>query len=276
MTRHFSPLPWQGSKPEVAFISGGGSGIGREFAQRLAREGVSVVLFNRSDAAAVVAELEALRVNPAQRFASFRADVADAAAIAAAVGTAVAQVGVPDLAINSAGIQKAARFDAQPAGDFEQVIHINLVGSRHFAAAVLPHLATGARLVLVASLAGLLGNFAYAAYCASKWGVVGLAEVLRVELAPRGINVSVCCPGELPTPLVEKERLTLDPVAGKLKDVAGTEPLDTACDAMLRGMAKNRFMLIPGVRPRLTAWGVRHFPSLMRRITDLLVRHFLK
>jgi len=63
-------------------------------------------------------------------------------------------------------------------------VDINLKGSRNFAAAVLPHMASGSRLVLLASLAGLVGNYAYAAYNASKFGVVGLASALRIEYKP--------------------------------------------------------------------------------------------
>ena len=64
------------------------------------------------------------------------------------------------------------------AADFDHVIDTNLKGSRHLAAAVLPHLAARSHLVFIASLAGLTGSFAYTAYCASKFGVRGLAEAL--------------------------------------------------------------------------------------------------
>ncbi len=264
-------LPWG-----CAFISGGGSGIGRQFAERLAASGANVAIFNRSDASSVIAELKALASSSSQQFISLRADVSQPQSLEAAFTEAVATIGQPDLAINSAGIQIPGRFREQPCDDFDKVVDINLKGSQHFAAKVVPHLRDQGQLVLVASLAGLLSNYAYGAYCASKYGIVGLAEVLRTELKPDGIDVSVCCPGEIPTPLVEREREGLDPVGIKLKQIAGQMPLDKACDAMLKGMAKRRFMLVPGWQAKMSAWFSRHFPGLLRVSTDFLVRWFMR
>ena len=264
-------LPWQHGRPKCAFISGGGSGIGQEFARRLAQEGADVAIFNRKLAPSVIAELRRAAISPAQRFESYSADVADESALQVAVGRAVAEIGAPDLAINSAGIQIAAPFESTTAADFNRVIQVNLVGSRNFAAAVLPHLAGRSHLVLVASLAGLTGNFAYAAYCASKHGVMGLAAVLRLELKLKGIDVSVCCPGEIETPMVANERGTIHPITEALRTTAGALKLEPACDEMLRGIARRRYEIIPGFRPRLTAFLVRHVPKLMRRATDDVV-----
>ncbi len=272
-TRPF--IRWPHGRPRCVFISGGGSGIGREFALHLAHEGASVAVFNRSSTDDLIAEMRACARDAGQRFAAYRADVADDAALQSAIDQAVRDLGRPDLAINSAGIQAAAPFDTLSATDFRRVIDTNLIGSRNFAAAVLPHLGPGAHLVFVASLAGLLGNYAYAAYCASKYGVVGLAEVLRIELKPRGIDVSVCCPGELPTPLVERERQTLHPVSAALKDVVGTLPLVPACNEMLRRMARRQFVIVPGAMPRLSAWNARHLPALMHLISDTVTRRVL-
>lgn len=265
-------LPWSHGAPKCVFISGGGSGIGREFAHRLAREGASVALFNRKLAPQVVAELEALRQNPDQRFASYSADVADSAALTEAIARAVAELGKPDLAINSAGIQDSKPFRDLSQADFERVVTVNLFGSRNFAAAVLPHLTRGDHLVFVASLAGLVGNFGYAAYCASKFGVRGLAEALRIELALEGIAVSLCCPGEIWTPLVEAERRTAHPISLQLKAFAGCNTLEPACDAMLRGIARHEFEIVDAFKPALTAFLARHLPKLMRRIGDGIAR----
>lgn len=275
MSRSPSRLPWAKGLPGCVFISGGGSGIGREFALRLAREGASVAIFNRSAADEVLAELRACAKGASQRFAAYRADVADEAALQAAIDQAAREMGAPDLAIHSAGIQIAAPFGELSAADFRRVIDVNLIGSRNFASAVLPHLASGSHLVFVASLAGLLGNYAYSAYCASKYGVVGLSEVLRIELKPRGIDVSVCCPGELPTPLVERERQTLHPVSAALKDVVGTMPLVPACDEMMRRIARRQFVIVPGAMARFSALNVRLMPGVMHAVSDFITRRVL-
>jgi NAD(P)-dependent dehydrogenase (short-subunit alcohol dehydrogenase family) len=263
---------WKTSLPETAFISGGGSGIGREFALLLAAEGANVAIFNRRLMPEVIAELQARARGPAQRFVSYRADVSDEAGLRRAIDQAVSELGAPDLAINSAGIGIAKPFAQLSGEEFTQVINVNLIGSRNFAAAVLPHLRAGSHLVLVASLASIISNHSYAAYCASKFGTLGLAQVLRLELGLQGIDVTVCNPGEIDTPFVTEENKTLHPVARELKDFAGTLQVGPACRAMMADIAARRFESIPGFKPRLTAWLGRAFPGLMRRLADRMAR----
>jgi short-subunit dehydrogenase len=153
---------------------------------------------------------------------------------------------------------------------------VNLIGARNFAAAVEPHLQAGSHLVFVASLAGLVGNFAYAAYCASKFGTVGLAQCLRLELKARGIDVSVCCPAEIDTPLVDQERQTLHPVSAALKDFVGTMDVESVCHSMLKGIARRNFEIIPGAMPRLSVCMSRLMPGAMRSVSDLIVARTLK
>lgn len=263
-------LHWKSKPPRTVFISGGSSGIGRGFAHRLAAEGADVAIFNRKPAPEVVGELRALARRPGQRFESYRADVSDAAAIRDAVGRAMAEMGPPDLAINSAGIQIAKPFDELAAHEFDRVVAVNLGGSRNFAAAVLSHMKRGDHLVFVASLAALAGTFAYTAYCASKFGVMGLASCLRVELKLRGIDVSICCPGEVITPLVVEERKTLHPVSAALKEFAGHQEVGVSCDQMLRRIARRDFEIIDGPKPRITALLLRYFPATMRAVSDAI------
>ena len=263
-------IHWKYGAPRTVFISGGGSGIGREFARRLAAEGADIVIFNRKLAPEVVAELRAVAGRTDQRFETYSADVSDAGAIHAAVGRAVAEMGPPDLAINSAGIQIAKPFDELAGPEFDRVVAVNLGGSRNFAAAVLPYLKAGDHLVFVASLAAMAGSFAYAAYCASKFGVMGLASCLRVELKLRGIDVSICCPGEVITPLVVEERKTLHPISAALKEFAGHQEVGVSCDQMLRRIARREFEIIDGPKPRITAFLLRYLPATMRHVADAI------
>jgi NAD(P)-dependent dehydrogenase (short-subunit alcohol dehydrogenase family) len=150
------------------------------------------------------------------------------------------------------------------------------VGSRNFAAAALAHMQPGSRLALVSSLAGLVPNYSYAAYSASKYGVVGLAEVLRLECRPRGIGVSVICPPEVETNLVVEERKTQHPASAALKRTAGTLDLDTACRGIFSGLQEGRFMVIPSHRARAVAWMGKYVPrALAHAGTDLTVRRVL-
>lgn len=255
------------------FVSGGGSGIGRHLATTMAARGASVAVFDLKVPDGVRAEIEAARRSPDQRLSVNEVDVRDPVALARAVAGAVADIGPPALAINSAGISLNDLFAVSRAEDFEKTVGVNLIGSRHFAAAVLPHMAAGARLGLIASLAGITGGYTYAGYASSKAGVIGLAKVLRLEYAPEGIGVSVICPPEIMTPMVEAYATTMHPATRALKDVAGTLPIDVACREMLAILAKGRFMVIPGRRARRTARLARYLPDrASQALTDRIVR----
>jgi NAD(P)-dependent dehydrogenase (short-subunit alcohol dehydrogenase family) len=263
-------LKWRDQAPQVVFISGGGSGIGLEFGRQLAQEGASIAIFNRRPGEPALIELRECAQSDQQRFLSYSADVSDATAIRDAIAAAISEIGSPDLAINSAGIQIARPFAELSADEFEQVIRINLLGSRNFVAALDSRLQPGSQVVLVASLGGIAANYSYTAYSAAKFGVLGLANALRIEYRLRGIDVSVCCPAEIETPMVAQERVDQSEISREMKAFAGTMDVGQAARLMLEGIARRDFEIIPGFRPKLTALIARWLPATMRRISDSL------
>lgn len=255
----------------TALISGGGSGIGLRLAKELRANGTAVAILDRTigDGVREWAEAGGAPVS------AHEADVTDSEALTAAVADAVAATGVPALAVNSAGVQASSAFEELSEERFRSVIDVNLVGSRNFAAAVLPRLEPGAKLALIASLAGLVPNYGYAAYSASKFGVIGLAGCLRLEYKPRRIDVCVICPPEVETPMVDEERLTGDAVGLELKKFSGTLELDDACAQILAGLASSQWMIVPGRKGQLTRRLAQHAPGLMRWTSDRMVRQAL-
>lgn len=259
------------------YVTGGGSGIGRHLAGLLAARGSAVAVFDRSVPTDARAEIETARSDANQPVHTAEVDVCDADELAAAVSEAVAAIGPPRLAINSAGVSINDRFAEARREDFERTVAVNLFGSRNFAAAVLPHMGPGARLGLISSLAGITGGYTYAGYAASKAGVIGLARVLRLEYAPDGIGVSVICPPEIITPMVQQYDTTMHPATRALKDVAGTLPLDEACLEMLEGLDRGRFTIIPGTKARRAALMTRLLPErVSTAVTDRIVAKALK
>jgi 3-dehydrosphinganine reductase len=257
---------------ETALISGGGSGIGLRLAEEFLGMGARVALVDLAFKDEAMARLaKAAGGSPERRCWTFEADVRKAELMATVAGQAAAALGHIDIAINSAGVQNAAEFDKMSEEQFRRVVEINLFGSRNFAAAALPHLRKGSQLALVASLAGIVSNYGYAAYNASKFGVVGLAGALRLEYRPRGIAVTVICPPEVETPMVAAERLEAPAVTMKLKEFAGTLELEPAVREIFAGLRARRFMVIPGARARLTRRLAGTFPGLLRRISDGIV-----
>jgi len=256
----------------TAFVTGGGSGIGLRLAGLLAQRGTRLALFDLRFSDEARSRLT--RLAPGSVFR--QVDVRDASALEAAMRASVAEVGRPQLAINCAGVQRNRTFLELTAADFDFVLDVNLRGSRNFAAAVLPHMAAGSNLVLLASLAGLVGNYGYAAYNASKFGVVGLASALRIECKPRGIDVTVVCPPEVVTPMVLEERRTASPVSMATKDFAGVVELDELCNDILRGASRGEWMIVTGFKARLTRFLARMFPGLMNHMTDRMVADALR
>lgn len=259
-----------------AIISGGGSGLGHGLAVRLLARGTAVTVLDLTVSAEQRARLDAAATAAGARWAFMEADVTDEAQMRAAAASAVLAHGAPDLAINSAGVGLSRAFADMSSAQFRRIIEINLIGSQLFAAAVLPHLEPGARLAMVASVAGLVANYGYAAYGTSKFGVVGLASVLRAELEPRGIQVSCICPPEVKTPLVTAEAVGGDPVGLELKKLAGSMEPDDACDRILAGLDAGRWMVIPGAAAKATVFAAQRLPGLFHFVSGRLLRRVMR
>ena len=262
---------------ETAFVTGGGSGIGLRLVERLIDDGARVAIFDLRLAEAVRSALTERAAARGGSTCSFHeVDIRDRAALAAAVTAAVAATGAPALAINCAGTQISKAFVDLSGDEFDFVVGVNLVGSRNFAAAVLPAIRSGGQLALIASLAGLVANYGYTAYNASKFGVVGLAGALRLEYKPKGIDVSVICPPEVDTPMVTAERATGNPISLRLKAFSGTLSVEDACAEILHGLEGRRWMIVPGSRARLTRRLAMMVPGVMNAISDRMVAHAMR
>jgi NAD(P)-dependent dehydrogenase (short-subunit alcohol dehydrogenase family) len=258
--------------PATCFITGGMSGLGYALACKYLGRGADLAIFDLSCDEGILRALEKRRQRDTQAIVAFPVDVTDSQGLAEAVDQAVHDLAPPVLAINSAGMQRANPFEALSSQHFDQVVRVNLCGSRNFAAAVLPHMEAGARLALVASLAGFSANYSYAAYSASKFGVIGLGRVLRLEYKPRGIAVSLVCPPEVDTPMVEEEMKTMHPVSRRLKDFGGSLSVEEAVAGILAGLDAGRDVIIPGTRAKLTYLCSRYLPdALMNRVVDRIV-----
>ena len=211
--------------------------------------------------------------------AHYKLNIADREMVIGTVGSAVAEVGAPDVLINMAGIGGAQELVDMKFETFDQVVQINLYGTRHIVEAVLPSmLARGnGKIVLVGSMGGIIAVYGYTAYGSSKFAVVGLAQCLRYELKPRGISVACFCPGEVETPGLAQERKTLPPASAALKEIGGTMPIEAAVRGLVNGIGRDEFMIIPGWKVKFTYWMYRLAPaSLWNLITDAIVSKALR
>ena len=259
-----------------AVISGGGSGLGLRMAEECLQAGGRVALLDLSFGDAAMAKLTKAAGGELEgRVWCYQVDVRKGDDVAKAAAEAGKALGKIDLALNSAGVQYVAEFEKIDEETFRRVIEINVMGSRNFAAGVLPHMTAGSQLALIASLAGFVGTFGYTPYNASKFAVVGLAGALRLECVPKGITVSCVCPPEVETPMVDEERRMSPKATAKMKEFAGTLEVEPAIREIIEQLLARRYIVIPGARARLTHRLSRFFPGLLRNIGDGIVRKAL-
>ena len=172
-------------RKRVAIVSGAGGGLGAAIARRLAEDGFTV-----AGCDLVVGGEGALHVE---------LDVLDRPAVGAFVERVAAELGPPDVVVTAAGVQRTGPSEAVGTDDWQHVLDVNLTGTWNVIQAALPGmLERGAgRVVTISSEVGLSGLERYAAYAASKGGVIALTKALARELAPRGICVNSVAPGPI-------------------------------------------------------------------------------
>ena len=189
---------------KVAFITGGSRGIGRAVARRLAAEGYAVgidYLQAHDQARALVQELRD-RGCPAM---AVQADVADRAAITAAIARVEDAFGPVTALVNNAGIAQQHLFQDVTPVFWRRIFAVNVDGAYHTIQAVLPHMIheKAGGIVNISSIWGQRGASCEAAYSATKSAVIGLTRSLAMELAPSGIRVNCVAPGVIRTDMTE-------------------------------------------------------------------------
>lgn len=201
---------------QTAIVTGGGSGVGAELARTLAAAGVTVFIAGRRMAQLENVAAESERVFPVA------VDVTDQASVEGLIQTVVKQAGAPDLVIANAGMAESAPFARTTFEVWQKNIDVNLTGTFHtFQQALrVMDVAKPARLIAIASTAGLKGYGYVAPYCAAKHGVVGLVRALAAEFARSALTVNAICPGFTDTPMLTQSIANIAQKTGMSEDTA--------------------------------------------------------
>ena len=192
---------------KVAFITGGASGIGLAMAKVFGRVGMKVMLadIEAGALAAAVEELRGLQV----RAQGVVADVTSRDSLKSAALETIARFGKVHLVCNNAGVGSGGAFGTVPPKDWAWVVDVNQLGVVYgmeiFAPLMLSH-GEGGHFVNTASMAGMVSPPGLEPYCATKFAVVAMSEGWAAQLGPRGIGVSILCPGFVKTRIHESRR----------------------------------------------------------------------
>ena len=233
------------------FLTGAASGIGRATALKLAAEGAQLYLTDRNadGLEATVADARALGAEvPAHR----ALDIADYDQVAGFAADIHSRHGSMDVVMNIAGVSTWGTVDQLTHQHWSSMVSVNLMGPIHVIESFIPSMVAagrGGHLVNVSSAAGVVALPWHSAYSASKFGLRGLSEVLRFDLARHRIGVSVVVPGAVNTPLVQTVEIAgVDrnhPRVAKWVDrftLHAVSP-EKVADRLLKGVRKNRYLI---------------------------------
>lgn len=187
-------------KGKTAVVTGGGSGIGKATALKLAADGADIVIVHmdpEEKAAEVVSQIEGMGV----KAKAIRMDVSDFEAVGGMVNDIVSECGSIDILINCAGITKDGLIARMKEEQFDAVINVNLKGTfnmiRHCTPVFMKQ--KSGTIVNVSSVSGIIGNPGQANYSTSKAGVIGLTKSTAKELVSRGVRCNAVAPGFIAT-----------------------------------------------------------------------------
>ncbi len=251
---------------KTAYITGGSSGIGLSAALELSKAGANVIIFARQKPRLkeAILAVQAVQSVVGQKFSWYRMDVADPSAVKKTIAKAVKEFGPPDLLINCAGRALPGEFEEITAARLDETMKINLYGIWHTVSAILPHIKkNGGHIVNVSSVTGFLGIYGYTDYSASKFAVLGLSEAMRSEFRKYKISVSVLCPPDTDTPGFATENLTKPEATRVLSGNAKLMSPESVARALIKGIRKNRKMIIAGADTKFIYYAKRFAPWLV-------------
>ena len=239
---------------QVVFVTGGGSGMGRLAAQRMADAGakVAAVDVNEAGLAQTAERREGIH--------TWRLDVTDNDAVLATVKEVEDRLGPIDRVYNAAAIMPTGLLMEQDTETITRIMRVDYDGVVHVAKAILPGMLERGRgdLINFASIAGCGPTLHFGAYNAAKFAVVAFSEVLHHENRGRGVRIIAVCPPPVATPLLDQA--TSKP---KVLEMGKPIPPGRVLDAIERDLAKGRPFCFPTAQTKLAQIMRRFAPGLV-------------
>ena len=264
----------------VAIVTGGGMGLGEALCEELGRRGATVVV---ADIDGGAAQQVAGRLTQAGTQAvAVPVDVANQIEVAQLIENTVAEYGRVDYMINNAGIAIGGDSRDLSLQQWRHVLDVDLLGVVHGTVHAYQLMARQGHghIVNISSLTGLIPQPGNAAYCTSKHGIVGLSLSLRAEGADLGVKVSAACPGDMKTKIydnmvvVNMPREQVATLSRRTHYLMPQMSAQAAARAILRGVDRNRPLIVFPVVVQVIWHLYRRFPGLFYRINTHRMRLF--
>ena len=269
-------------RDKKCLITGAASGIGRATAVATAARGGRVFLTDINESGLKETSDQITAAGGTVDYAR-AIDISDHGAVVAMADEIHAAHGSLDVLMNVAGISVWGSVENLEHHHWQRLVDINLMGPIHVIECFVPSMIAagrGGHLVNVSSAAGLFGLPWHAAYSASKFGLRGVSEVLRFDLRRHDIGVSLVCPGGVNTPLVgtveiagvDRDDPRILKLVKRFQDHAETP--EHVAECIVRGIEKNRYMVLTSMDIRVGYWFQRKFALpyelVMRLMNDKL------
>ncbi len=240
---------------KLALITGGSSGIGYALANQLVEAGGSVILLARSQEKLDEAKraLTSQISQPEQLIHAIPADVTDVESLSMAIEDMAKTIGIPDFIFNCAGVALPGYVEQLKLEVFKWTMDIDYHGTVNVIKLLLPHLLQrgSGHIINFSSMAGVIGTFGYSAYSGAKFAVRGFSDVIRSELKPKNIRVSIVYPPDTDTPQLAFEN-QFKPY--ETRELAGSDkPISAAAVARetLKSVSRGKYAIVPGAEAKL-------------------------
>jgi NAD(P)-dependent dehydrogenase (short-subunit alcohol dehydrogenase family) len=250
---------------KVAIVTGAGSGIGKALAEELARRGAHVVI-NDINAERIKSVSEGIAAAGGAVTAS-TLDVSNYDAVKKMIEDTLIEHGRIDYLFNNAGIAVGGPAEDFSIEDWRRVIDVNLYGVVHGASVAFPIMVKQGfgHIVNTASIEGLVAFATTPSYVTSKFGVVGLSNVLRIAGADHGVRVSAVCPGYIKTAIFNDSKvikIDRQKSIDAMNSLGGITPEECAT-AILRGVERNRAIIVVTAPAKIIWWLNRLSPDFV-------------
>lgn len=247
-------------KKQLILITGGSSGIGKNLAAKYLDLGEKVIIV-ADQAEKLQAAYDELK-NTSSSIWSYVCDVGELSEVEKMTDRVFAEHGCPDILVNNAGFATYRTFDMTSQDELERLINVNLLGVLRTTRCFLPEMIKrrSGHIVNIASVSGLIPITPSAIYGAAKYGMVGISNTLRYELADYNIHVHLICPGKVDTPFFDHETFRTRTIRKEMEQYV---PIETVIKKIINAVRKNRFLTIIPASLGIKIWLRNTFSALI-------------